>query len=41
VLCTPDIIVQPNAGGTPAFEKQVHHGAFALDETNVLMLVSK
>jgi hypothetical protein len=39
---TPDIIVLPNAGVvyTGSTKKQAEHGGFALDDTNVMLLVS-
>jgi Type I phosphodiesterase / nucleotide pyrophosphatase len=39
---TPDIIVTPNVGVvyTGSTKKQAEHGGFALDDTNVIMLVS-
>ncbi|MFI4907707.1 MAG: alkaline phosphatase family protein [Steroidobacterales bacterium] len=39
---TPDIIVTPNAGVvyTGSLSKQEEHGGFALDDTNVVLLVS-
>jgi hypothetical protein len=39
---TPDIIVQPNVGVvyTGSLAKQAEHGGFALDDTNVVLLVS-
>jgi hypothetical protein len=39
---TPDIIVAPNVGVvyTGSTKKQAEHGGFALDDTNVMLLVS-
>jgi hypothetical protein len=39
---TPDIIVLPNTGVvyTGSLKKQAEHGGFALDDTNVMLLVS-
>jgi hypothetical protein len=39
---TPDIIVLPNVGGvyTGSAKKQAEHGGFALDDTNVMLLVA-
>jgi arylsulfatase A-like enzyme len=39
---TPDIIVVPNVGVvyTGSTKKQSEHGGFALDDTNVMLLVS-
>jgi type I phosphodiesterase/nucleotide pyrophosphatase len=39
---TPDIIVAPNVGVvyTGSLKKQAEHGGFAIDDTNVMMLVS-
>jgi Type I phosphodiesterase / nucleotide pyrophosphatase len=39
---TPDIIVTPNVGVvyTGSLKKQAEHGGFALDDTNVMLLVS-
>jgi hypothetical protein len=39
---TPDIIVQPNVGViyTKSTSKQMEHGGFAQDDTNVMLLVS-
>ena len=39
---SPDIIVQPNVGViyTSSSKKQMEHGGFAQDDTNVMMLVS-
>lgn len=39
---TPDIIVTPNIGVvyTGSLKKQAEHGGFALDDTNVMLLVS-
>jgi arylsulfatase A-like enzyme len=39
---TPDIIVQPNVGViyTKSTKKQMEHGGFAQDDTNVMLLVS-
>ena len=39
---TPDIIVQPNVGVIyiQSTKKQMEHGGFAQDDTNVMMLVS-
>ena len=39
---TPDIIVIPNVGVvyTGSTKKQAEHGGFALDDTNVMLLVS-
>jgi len=39
---TPDIIVTPNVGVvyTTSTKKQAEHGGFALDDTNVMLLVS-
>jgi hypothetical protein len=39
---TPDIIVQPNVGViyTTSTKKQMEHGGFAQDDTNVMLLVS-
>ena len=39
---TPDIIVLPNVGVvyTGSLKKQAEHGGFALDDTNVMLLVS-
>ncbi|MHB8814125.1 MAG: alkaline phosphatase family protein [Steroidobacteraceae bacterium] len=40
---TPDIIVTPNVGVvyTGSSKKQAEHGGFALDDTNVMLLVSR
>lgn len=39
---TPDIIVLPNVGAvyTGSLKKQAEHGGFALDDTNVMLLVA-
>jgi hypothetical protein len=39
---TPDIVVLPNVGVvyTGSTKKQAEHGGFALDDTNVMLLVS-
>src|SRR5262249_26285631 len=39
---TPDIVVLPNVGVvyTGSVKKQAEHGGFALDDTNVMLLVS-
>ena len=39
---TPDIIVLPNVGVvyTGSAKKQAEHGGFALDDTNVMLLVA-
>lgn len=40
---TPDIIITPNVGViyTGSLKKQEEHGGFALDDTNVMLLVSR
>jgi hypothetical protein len=40
---TPDIIITPNVGViyTGSLQKQEEHGGFALDDTNVMLLVSR